>query len=493
MTQQQALDILKLGYNVYLTGPAGSGKTYLLNKYIEYLKEHKIPVGITASTGIAATHMSGTTIHSWVGMGIKDSMNAAEIADLFKRQYLRKRFLHTKVLIIDEISMLHGFRLDLVHQICSTFHRNDLPFGGMQVIMCGDFFQLPPVTKFEKKENSVIPSSSVIPEKNETRHAEFISASSCHSHENGNLYEKIPDQVRNDKNCPEFVTDSEIWKKMRLKICYLDEQHRQDDRAFLRVLNDIRNSEVNEMTVEYLSERLDKKIEGYSKPTKLFTHNTDVDAINTKHLNELTGEAHEYFMSSRGSVGLTQILRKSCLAPEKLVLKMGAQVMFVKNNYEVGYVNGTLGEVIGFDKEDHPIVRTFDGKEIVVMQAAWEVKEEEIEKAAISQLPLRLAWAITVHKSQGMSLDAAEIDLSRSFIPGMGYVALSRIRSLSGLKLMGMNQMALLVNPDIAKLDREFILASHEAASELHSLGEEKKMQMQKEYLEYLLGLDARQ
>ncbi|MBA3724394.1 MAG: AAA family ATPase [Candidatus Levybacteria bacterium] len=453
MTQKEALDLLKLGHNVFLTGPAGSGKTYLLNQYIKYLKTNGIPVGITASTGIASTHMGGTTIHSWAGIGIKDMMHEKDIEDLFKRQYLRNRFKNTKVLIIDEISMLHAHRLDMVDLVCRTFKRNSLPFGGLQVIMCGDFFQLPPVTKREKSE----PTS---------RHSRVREDDS---------------RVKSD-----FVTESNIWKGMQLQVCYLDEQHRQDDRAFLRVLNDIRNSDVTEMTVEYLSERLDRDTKGYTKPTRLFTHNADVDAINQKHLDELDGESQEFLMNWRGSFGLTEVLKKSCLAPQTLVLKKGAQVMFVKNNYEVGYVNGTLGEVINFDKDGFPVVRTFDGAEITVTRASWEVKEEEKELAAIAQLPLRLAWAITVHKSQGMSLDAAEVDLSRSFIPGMGYVALSRVRSLQGLKLMGMNQMALQVNQEVAEMDREFIRQSNEGVLYLHSLDQEKILQKQIDFLQYL-------
>lgn len=437
MTQKEALDILKLGHNVFLTGPAGSGKTYLLNQYIEYLKKNKVAVGITASTGIAATHMGGQTIHSWVGMGIRDSMSDQEIQELVKRPYLRNRLRQTKVLIIDEISMLHAHRLDLVDQICRIFKGNSAPFGGMQVIMCGDFFQLPPVSK-------------------------------------------------KDEPPAEFVVSSASWNEMRLQICYLEEQHRQDDRSFLRVLNDIRNNEVSEMTVEYLSERLDKDTQGYVRPTRLFTHNADVDAINQKHLEELTGDAHEYMMAWRGSFGLTELLKRSCLAPEVLVLKKGAQVMFVKNNFEIGYVNGTLGEVLDFDKDDFPIVRTFDGAEIVVGRTDWSVRENDEEKAAISQLPLRLAWAITVHKSQGMSLDAAEVDLSRSFLPGMGYVALSRVRSLSGLKLMGMNQMALQINQDVSEMDREFLSQSNEGVMYLTGLEKEKKEQMQEDFLTFL-------
>lgn len=436
MTQNEALDILKLGHNAFLTGPAGSGKTYLLNQFIKYLRGSGITVGITASTGIAATHMGGTTIHSWSGMGIRDEMDAKGIADLLKRQYLRKHFLKTKVLIIDEISMLHSFQLDIIDRICRAFRKTDLPFGNMQVVMCGDFFQLPPVSKGDGESR--------------------------------------------------FVTDSTIWNEMKLRICYLDEQYRQSDRAFLRVLNDIRSGSVSEDTVEVLSERLNKEPEGYSRPTRLFTHNADVDSVNKIHLDALAGEAKEYRMIGRGNPNLVEILRKTCLAPEKLILKKGAQVMFVKNNYEVGYVNGTLGEVISFTKEGTPVVRTFDGAEITVSQMSWEVKEDNTELAAISQVPLRLAWAITVHKSQGMSLDAAEVDLSRSFVPGQGYVALSRLRGLKGLKLMGMNQMALSVNPEVAEMDREFRRLSDEAVLDLQKIEPQSKEQKQKDYLMYL-------
>lgn len=454
MTQKEALDILKLGHNVFLTGPAGSGKTYLLNQYIKYLKDNKISVGITASTGIASTHMGGTTIHSWAGIGIKDMIHEKDIEDLMKRQYLRNRFKKTKVLIIDEISMLHAHRLDMVDLVCRVFKGNSMPFGGMQVIMCGDFFQLPPVVRREK------PAEGAQDLLIEGEPAKPIST--------------------------QFVTESDIWHRMRLQVCYLEEQYRQDDRAFLRILNDIRNSEVSEMTVEYLSDRLDKPTNGYTNPTRLFTHNADVDAINAKHLEELESEAKEYMMNWRGNFALTEVLKKSCLAPETLVLKKGAQVMFVKNNYEAGYVNGTLGEVIGFDKDDFPIVRTYSGAEIAVGRADWGVKEDDRELAAISQLPLRLAWAITVHKSQGMSLDAAEVDLSRSFIPGMGYVALSRVRSLSGLKLMGMNQMALTVNQDVSEMDRKFLQQSNEGIMYLQGLDKDRKAQMQADFLQFL-------
>ncbi len=406
MTQDQAMEVLKMGSNVFLTGPAGSGKTFVLNKYINYLKDKKIAVGVTASTGIAATHLSGMTIHSWCGIGIKDFLYDKDMSAILGKAYLKKRFANTNVLIIDEVSMLHAYRLDMVDRICKAFKQNSLPFGGMQVIMCGDFFQLPPVSRNNEGDS--------------------------------------------------FVYKSEIWNNMDLKICYLEEQHRQQDRAFLRVLSDIRTNNVDEDTVNYLRERYNQEVKGKIKPTRLYTHNADVDAINEMELSKISGDIHSYKTTVRGNKDLVEFLHKSCLAPEDLNIKNGAVVMFVKNNYEKGYVNGTLGKVIGFDENDYPIVETAGGREIIAAPTSWAIEEDGSVKAEICQIPLRLAWAITIHKSQGMSLDAAEIDLSKSFVPGMGYVALSRARTLSGMKLVGINDMALRVNPEVLEMDKFF-------------------------------------
>jgi DNA replication protein DnaC len=147
MTQNEALDILKMGKHVFLTGAPGAGKTHTLRAYISYLKEKHIPVAVTASTGIAATHLGGTTIHAWSGLGIKDTLSAQDIDEMEERKYLWERYEKTKVLIIDEISMLHHFRFDLLDKLVRSFKRKDIPFGGMQVVLCGDFFQLPPISR----------------------------------------------------------------------------------------------------------------------------------------------------------------------------------------------------------------------------------------------------------------------------------------------------------------------------------------------------------
>ena len=434
MTQQDALDILKLGHNIYLTGQPGSGKTFLLNKYISYLKENSRGVAITASTGIAATHMDGVTIHSWSGMGIKDKLTEQDIRKLLKRSYLRKRFKNTNVLIIDEVSMLHSFQFDIINRICQAFKASARSFGGMQIVCSGDFFQLPPVQKQGK---------------------------------------------------PKFINESDIWQNLDIKICYLEEQHRQKDDGLTALLNCIRGNAIEKSRELLLNKKYQENSSAIS-PIKLYTHNMDVDAINDFHLNKIEGKKFVYHMKARGRENIAEVLKKTCLAPEKLELKKGAKVMFIKNNFDRGYVNGTLGKIIGFNDEKLPIVRTFRGRNIVAEPASWRIEEEDITKAEISQIPLRLAWAITVHKSQGMNLDAAEIDLSKCFLEGMGYVALSRLSALDGLKLMGINDEALLVNQEIIELDKILKQMSQEAVEYVEKIDIQEKRKSQKQFLHSL-------
>ncbi|MBU1046523.1 helix-turn-helix domain-containing protein [Patescibacteria group bacterium] len=431
MKQSEALEILKMGKNVFLTGPAGSGKTYLLNQYINFLKSKSIPVGVTASTGIAATHMNGVTIHSWSGLGIKDRLSALDVESLLEKAYLKRRFKYAQVLIIDEISMLHSFQLDAIDIICRAFKHNDEPFGGMQIILCGDFFQLPPINRMGGETN--------------------------------------------------FAYKSNIWTNMNLNICYLEEQYRQEEgNSLLKILNEIRDNGVGEQTWELLKTR--QQYEEFKfTPTKLYTHNRDVDSLNFQELSKIDSHPSIYRMKDTGARKLVDSLKKSCLAHEELHLKIGAVVMFIKNNFEKGYVNGTLGTVIDFN-EGKPVVETYSGKEILVEDESWHIEEEGKQKARITQIPLRLAWAITIHKSQGMSLDMAEIDLSKSFVAGMGYVALSRVRSLEGLYLKGINNTALMVNDEILEFDLELKKESERAVFRLKS--EPRTEEIQEEFIE---------
>ncbi|MSU45100.1 MAG: helicase [Candidatus Zambryskibacteria bacterium] len=424
MTQAEALDILKLGKNVFLTGPAGSGKTHVLNAYVKFLKSHAVDVAVTASTGIAATHIGGMTIHSWSGIGVRDVLTDYDIEELMERQYLYKRFERTKVLIIDEVSMLHHFRLDLIEWICRQMKHNEKPFGGMQIIVCGDFFQLPPVSRGEVLES-------------------------------------------------EFAYKSESWLASKFTICYLSEQHRQKDNTYLSILNQIRQNKVTKNTIELLKTRFNKDPESGGESTRLYTHNIDVDVVNMRHLDLIKADEKSYQMIWKGSQGLAQSLIKSCLSPEKLVLKKGARVMFTKNHPEGMYVNGTLGIVKDFNSFGDPIVETNSGMNLSVSQQSWKIEEDGKMKAEISQYPLRLAWAITVHKSQGMSLDAMEVDLSKAFTKGMGYVALSRVRSLGGMKLLGFNDMSLQIDPEVLEMDMQFQDKSTDAVNDLKEMSRE--------------------
>lgn len=435
MTQNQAIEILKTGRNVFVTGPAGSGKTHLINKYIAYLREHDIDVGITASTGIAATHMGGMTIHSWAGIGIAASLTQGDLESMFEKTYLTKRFSRVKVLIIDEVSMLHHFRFDLVNKVLQNMKGNAKPFGGVQLVLCGDFFQLPPVSRQGEPETH-------------------------------------------------FIYSSESWKEAQFTICYLSEQFRQKDDSVLSILHEIRKGDVSDGSRELLQSRFNVRTT-YFEPTRLFTHNADVDMLNESELNSLqSDEGTVYYMDTKGREPLVATLKKSCLAPEVLRLKVGARVMCVKNNFEEGYVNGTLGVVISCKENQDPVIRTALGKIIKLERASWKIEEEGKVKAELSQYPLRLAWAITVHKSQGMSLDAVEVDLSKSFEPGMGYVALSRVRTLDGLTILGMNETALSVHNEVLEFDAELQALSAEAESDLEETKPKDLKKAQQDFLD---------
>lgn len=445
MLQSQALDILKMGKNVFITGPAGSGKTYVINEYVKYLREHAVEVAVTASTGIAATHIGGMTIHSWSGLGIRDTLSDYDIDDLMERQYLYKRFHKTEVLIIDEVSMLHNFRLDLIDWICRQMKHSEKPFGGMQIILCGDFFQLPPVTRGSNRTFTDEPFGSTVES--------------------------------------EFAYKSQSFLASKFVICYLEEQHRQKDNTYLGILNQIRENRVTSRTIELLKSRLNVTSDESGNSTRLYTHNIDVDVVNKKHLDLIPGTSKKFYMTTKGSSGLSESLKKSCLSPEELELKIGSKVMFTKNHPEGLYVNGTLGVIKEFNSYGEPVVLTNSGMEISVVSQSWKIEEEGKVKAEITQYPLRLAWAITVHKSQGMSLDSMEVDLSKSFVKGMGYVALSRVRSLEGMKLLGFNDMSLLVDPEVLEMDKKFRELSVDAVEDLKNLPKAKVLETQKEWL----------
>ncbi|KND47120.1 MAG: ATP-dependent DNA helicase PIF1 [Parcubacteria bacterium C7867-004] len=430
MTQNEALAILKTGANVFLTGEPGSGKTHTVNAYIAWLRSHGIDPAITASTGIAATHVGGMTLHAWAGIGIAERMTPQLLDAIASKEHVAKRLQRAKVLIIDEVSMLSANVLSMVDEVAREVrHEPHEAFGGLQVVFVGDFFQLPPVSRTETS----------------------------------------------------FAFESPAWANARPMICYLSEQHRQDDERLLDVLSAIRGGTWDHTHVSIITAREAEFEVIEDGIPQLFTHNADVDRMNEERLSRLSGKEHVYLMQSAGTPALTEALKRGCLSPERLVLKEGAVVMATKNNPIAGYSNGTLGTVIDFESgTDFPIIETRDGREITVQPVDWAVEENAKVRAKLTQFPLRLAWAITVHKSQGQSLDAAAIDLSRAFEHGQGYVALSRVRRLDGLFLLGWSEMALSVHPRVSALDVEFREASAAAAeafAELEESGERKQME----------------
>ncbi|MCA9301621.1 AAA family ATPase [Candidatus Saccharibacteria bacterium] len=405
------------GDSVFLTGAPGSGKTYVLNQFIKYAKQAKKRIAITASTGIAATHIGGTTVHSWSGLGIREEITDRDEKWLKENDRLLKRYNNIDILIIDEVSMIHGKRLDMINSVCKLLRDSDQPFGGLQVVLTGDLFQLPPIN-------------------------------------------------RGDESI-DFAHLSETWQELNPKICYLNEQHRQANDSLLDLLEAMRANDINQAHYDALGERLGLESPEDVAITKLYSHNADVEQINDSHLKALDEEVKVFVMETHGVQSKVEQLIKSVLAPEILELKVGAEVMFVANNFAEGYVNGTRGRVVDF-RDGFPYVELQRNRRVIkVATNSWALEEDGKERARVTQLPLRLAWAITIHKSQGMSLDSAEIDLSRAFTPGMGYVALSRVRTLDGVYLKGINNTALAMHSEIFDFDTTLKQSSQNLATSI--------------------------
>jgi len=405
MNQGLALEVLLAGESAFVTGPAGTGKTFLLNQFVKLAKFQGKHVSVTATTGLAATHLGGTTIHAWSGIGVSDFLpdKFADHMSKTRREIIEK----TDILLIDEISMMHDYRLDMVDEVCRIVRKQpDVPFGGIQVVMSGDFFQLPPVN-------------------------------------------------RNDSRQGGFVVDSQVWRELQPVIIYLTEQFRQDENDDLvEILTALRAGDLRRHHAEKLLERTEVEVPYGELITELHTLNVDVDKINEVKLKELAGDELIYSQHSTGADNYVQNLQRSVLAPAVLTLKQGALVMAVKNDAARRYVNGSIGTVVAFEPgTDYPVVQFLNGKEVTMQPDTWELRDGDKKRASISQVPLRLAYAITVHKSQGMTLDMAKIDLKKAFVEGMGYVALSRVRNLASLYLSGINQMALRISPVAQQID----------------------------------------
>ena len=251
MTQNEALNILKTGANVFLTGEPGAGKTHTINRYIVHLRECGIEPAITASTGIAATHVHGMTLHAWSGIGIKRDLTEEDVDRISQNERVAKRMGKAKVLIVDEVSMLDGRTLESVERVCRAVRYSEAPFGGLQVIFVGDFFQLPPVAREGARAM--------------------------------------------------FAYESRAWASLDPLVCYLSEQYRQDDADFLSVLSAIRTDTFDELHAEHLRRRVGEHHAVDPDIPRLFPHNADVDRINADRLSRINAPSECFAMTTAGT------------------------------------------------------------------------------------------------------------------------------------------------------------------------------------------------
>uniref|UniRef100_A0A8C0NQQ5 ATP-dependent DNA helicase PIF1 n=1 Tax=Canis lupus familiaris TaxID=9615 RepID=A0A8C0NQQ5_CANLF len=400
LSEEQAavLRVVLKGQSVFFTGSAGTGKSYLLKRILGSLP----PTGTvaTASTGVAACHIGGTTLHAFAGIGSGQAPLAQCVA-LAQRPAVKQGWLNCQRLVIDEISMVEADLFDKLEAVARTVRQQNKPFGGIQLIICGDFLQLPPVTKGSQP--------------------------------------------------PKFCFQAKSWKRCVPVTLELTEVWRQADQTFISLLQAVRLGRCSDEVTRQLQATASHKVgrDGIVA-TRLCTHQDDVALTNEKRLQELPGEVHLKAMDSDPKQART--LDAQCPVSQILQLKLGAQVMLVKNlAVSRGLVNGARGVVVGFETEGRglPQVRFLCGVTKVIHADRWTVQATGGQLLSRRQLPLQLAWAISIHKSQGMSLDCVEISLGRVFASGQAYVALSRARSLEGLRVLDFDPMVVRCDPRV--------------------------------------------
>ncbi|XP_040082682.1 ATP-dependent DNA helicase PIF1 [Oryx dammah] len=397
--QAAVLRAVLQGQSTFFTGSAGTGKSYLLKRILGSLP----PTGTvaTASTGVAACHIGGTTLHAFAGIGSGQAPLAQCVA-LAQRPGVRQGWLSCQRLVIDEISMVEADLFDKLEAVARAVRQQNKPFGGIQLIICGDFLQLPPVTK--------------------------------------------------GSQLPQFCFQAKSWRRCVQVTLELTEVWRQTDKTFISLLQAVRLGRCSDEVTRQLRATAAHKVgrDGIVA-TRLCTHQDDVALTNERQLQELPGEVHS-FEAMDSDPEQARTLDAQCPVSQLLQLKLGAQVMLVKNlAVSQGLVNGARGVVVGFEAEGRglPQVRFLCGVTEVIRADRWTVQTTGGQLLSRQQLPLQLAWAISIHKSQGMSLDCVEMSLGRVFASGQAYVALSRARSLEGLRVLDFDPMVVRCDPRV--------------------------------------------
>lgn len=401
--QKMAFELVNNTNNsFFLTGRAGTGKTTFLKRIQEEADKHFI---VLAPTGVAAIIAGGETIHSFFGFPM-EVIGASTQVQIHPKKQEALRMVDT--IIIDEVSMVRCDLIDGIDRVLRKLMHNSLPFGGKQMIFSGDMFQLEPVV--------------------------------AHSAER----EMLKDEYGTER--PYFYK-AHVFKRFRLPAIEFVKVYRQDDQKFLQLLNHVRDCRVTEMDLLQLNTRVCEHTRGEGLAITLSPFNSSVQQINDLRLEQLEGKAHVYAAEVDGN-----FKQKNAPVEEKLTLKEGAQIMFTRNDPDHRWVNGTLAKVVSLGA-NKILVRLEDGAEHLVEKVTWQSfaykynkeskKLEKEQTGAFTQYPLKLAWAITIHKSQGMTFDRMKLDLSQgTFNAGQLYVALSRVRSLEGLYLNAPVQMS---------------------------------------------------
>ncbi|KAM7107151.1 ATP-dependent DNA helicase PIF1 [Ciconia maguari] len=403
--QAAVLGAVRSGKSVFFTGCAGTGKSFLLKKIVGSLPPKSTYA--TASTGVAACHIGGTTLHAFAGIG-SGKAPLEQCIQLAERPGVRQHWLACQHLIIDEISMVDGKFFDRLEAVARAVRKRDEPFGGIQLIICGDFLQLPPVCKANE----------------ETK----------------------------------FCFQAKSWRKCIHINMELTEVRRQTDKTFVSLLSAVRLGRCTEEVTRLLMQTTANRSERDGiLATRLCTHKDDVEITNERRLQQLSGEVHT-FEALDSDPMLVKLIDAQCPVGGRVELKLGAQVMLAKNlDLSQGLVNGARGVVVGFESEQRglPKVRFLCGVTQVIKMEKWVFKGPSGVHLSRQQLPLKLAWAISIHKSQGMSLDCVEISLSRVFESGQAYVALSRARSLAGLRVLDFDPKVVRADPSVLQFYRQ--------------------------------------
>jgi ATP-dependent exoDNAse (exonuclease V) alpha subunit len=409
--QKRALKALESSNNVFVTGGAGTGKSTVVQEFIKNKIQKSDKAAVLASTGTAAILLGGRTFHSFFGLGIMEGGLEKTVERATNHKGIVQRLKKTDLILIDEVSMLGATELTAADQIARKARKLNAPWGGMRVVMVGDFAQLPPIQNFSGQSR--------------------------------------PGEERPERP---WCFNSEIWQKSELESVNLSQIVRSQDSSWNQILAEVRWADLSEYAVEVLQSRV-KTVTPEFEGTRLFARRAQVETLNHDRLEKLPSKAREYNTVYMGVAAKVDELKRNAPIPEVLLLKEGALVMFRQNDPEYRFVNGTLGFVSKLEDNVVTVELLSHSKTIELKKTSFSVLDAEGEPVATAtNFPLNLAWACTIHKAQGATLDRVHANLKGVWEHGQSYVALSRVRALTDLTIEGLSPRVFLTDPAV----REF-------------------------------------